>query len=158
MNTRLQDLIADLQLVFSDQPWYGDGVLQKLSTINATEAAYIPDHTGRSICQIVRHMIAWRRFAIERANNNPDFRIEVGGPQDWPVAAGAEDWSRTMDQLGQSQTELLEILRSKDDAWLSSRVPGSKFNFGFLMRGVVQHDVYHLGQIGLVLRMVREQL
>ncbi|MDX1407021.1 MAG: DinB family protein, partial [Saprospiraceae bacterium] len=92
-----------------------------------------------------------------KATSDPDYRIEVDSSEDWPAPGSLPSWTELLDALRSSQSEILDLLSARDDLWLQQTVPGATYSFGMLVRGVVQHDIYHLGQIGLLLRMLREQ-
>jgi hypothetical protein len=45
-------------------------------------------------------------------------------------------------------------LKKKEDAFLEEKVDYRNYNFRFLLNGLVQHDIYHLGQIAYVGKML----
>jgi len=55
-------------------------------------------------------------------------------------------------QLEQSQKKLLEAIQFFPEASLSNPVPGRQYSFSHMLYGILQHDVYHLGQIALIRR------
>lgn len=131
--------------------------MEKLSAVSAAEANAVANGTGRSVAQLVAHMIAWRQYALERMTSDLDLRIEIGGPIDWPGHDALPSWPELLSELTDTQERLLSLLSTHDDTWLDTLVPGTQYRYGFLISGIIDHDVYHLGQIGLVLRMVRQQ-
>lgn len=154
---RCSDIRSTLQASFSGQPWYGDSVMKKLNRISPEIAFRKPDPRLHSIWQLVSHMIAWREFAIKNTSNVQPFDIEINGSVDWPAIPEddrARHWEETLTKLNNTQMQLLEILENLPDDLLSEKVPGRNYPFGFLLNGVCQHDIYHLGQIALVHKLL----
>ncbi len=151
MNTLITQLIQSMRSTFSEQPWYGESVLQKLRSI---------DHGlvnrkvqgSNSIGGLVAHMIQWRKFAIEKLQGNESFDITLNTASDWP-AIQVDDhtsWLDLLQQLEQTQEEILALLVSLNDDFLKEKTPGKDYNNLELLEGIIQHDVYHLGQIGVL--------
>jgi hypothetical protein len=46
--------------------------------------------------------------------------------------------------------ELAAAIEQLDDARLEERAPGRDFSIYFLLHGVVQHNLYHAGQMALL--------
>ncbi|MBS1653770.1 MAG: hypothetical protein JSU05_02905 [Bacteroidetes bacterium] len=42
---------------------------------------------------------------------------------------------------------IIEALENKDDSFLDEIVDSRKYNFRFLINGLIQHDIYHAGQL-----------
>jgi len=58
-------------------------------------------------------------------------------------------------RLIQNQKELIGLLDAKTDDFLQTQTPGHTYDFQFLIEGIVQHDIYHQGQIGVVAKQAR---
>ena len=73
-------------------------------------------------------------------------------PEDWrlPEDETEEAWGEAREGLRRSQDELLAALDGLDDGRLEEIVPGRDYSVYVLLHGVVQHDVYHAGQIALL--------
>lgn len=149
------DHAAALVTVYADSPWYGDSITAVLDSITPEIAGIRLTRDGHSILELVHHTAVWREFAIEMLSGNTNFRIEVNSSDDWRVIeySTPENWVNARKRLDDSQQKLLEILREFPDERLAETVPGRSFSFDFLLHGVVQHDVYHLGQITLLRRV-----
>ena len=52
-----------------------------------------------------------------------------------------------MDNLRHSQEALIHELSERNDSLLDEQVPGRSYNFYVLLQGIIQHDIYHLGQM-----------
>lgn len=96
-------------------------------------------------------MLAWRKYAIAKMEGT-QVRIEIDSESDWPSPSN-HSYRNLLKEFDTTQKKLYELLKSKDIAWLSTTVPGTKFNFEKLTRGIVDHDIYHIGQIALLQKL-----
>jgi hypothetical protein len=76
--------------------------------------------------------------------------------QDWPpVTAGSEDsWQQAVDSLRSNYRKLVEEIKTVGDERLDAIVPGRAYNFYHLFQSMMQHAVYHSGQISLLKKMI----
>ena len=157
MKTNLSWYIGHLRNIYNGQPWYGDSLLQKLETVSAEEACTLAAPGTHTVAQLVAHLLAWRRLLVERIKGNNDFQIQVNSARDWPPAALLEKkgWEGLLAELETNQLELIRLLESETDALLDRPLPDGKHALRLLLDGIMQHDVYHIGQIGLVLALLR---
>jgi hypothetical protein len=60
-----------------------------------------------------------------------------------------------LEQLKATHNKIVEMLNQKtDDNYLSDIVPLRKYNFRYLLNGLVQHNIYHLGQVAYLKKML----
>lgn len=145
----LREIIDQLNTVYEGEPWFGNSISTYLQEIQP-EMLSQRHGNGHSIGQIIAHMIVWREFTISKLKGDPT-HIEVGSTQDWERREfTAEDQNELYTKLKATQKMLNQLLSEKNDELLSMKVPGKTFNFETLLTGIVQHDIYHLGQIYLL--------
>lgn len=148
-------LATQIQTTYAKQPWYGGGVLESLNKI--PEDQWYQQHGHRTIADLVGHVIAWRNFAIARLDGRTDFGIEMNTEEDWPDCSGLSK-TTLLQQLADTQTALLSTLASLEDADLETTVPSQYgYNRGDLALGIMQHDIYHTGQINLLASLFKKQ-
>jgi uncharacterized damage-inducible protein DinB len=153
----IEKYINDFDEVFSKQPWYGEAVLPTLNTINHAIAGRKPERVENTIAIIVDHMIKWKRFAIEKLKGNMDFKIEINSGADWNhhlVVNNEDEWQGLINMLISAQQELVQQLTLKNDEWLFQKTFGKDYSNDYLIKGIMDHDVYHLGQIRLLKKML----
>jgi uncharacterized damage-inducible protein DinB len=151
-----QALIDQLETVFSGLPWYGDSMLDILEKIPPTLASVrVQD---RSMLLYLRHILVWREFTLRQLLGETSYTVEIGGELDWPIALpeNESEWALALAQLKESQEHLLDALRRFPEERLPDIIPGRSFSFEFLVNGIAQHDIYHLGQISLLLRLAEQ--
>ena len=147
--SRAKRISGLLQSTFDGDAWYGPAVMDVLADISTAQSLKKVGESN-SIVQLVGHMTAWRTFTIKKLSGDVDFDITTD-EMNFP---GSTDWTKTVNKLKQSQDQLLILLESAPDEKLQENVPGRKYDFYTLLHGIIQHDIYHLGQIQLIKKYV----
>jgi len=153
MKDNIDEIVRSLSETFEGGPWYGKSVMRKLENVPYVIGykSCVPE--SHTVAQIVGHLIAWKRFAVEKLKENKEYSLKVDSEEDWPhiEVHTQKDWEELKRKLVSTQSEIYELLNEKEnDSFLEEKVPGKDYNFGFLLKGLVQHDIYHIGQIGLI--------
>jgi uncharacterized damage-inducible protein DinB len=158
--TEKERLIDQFEREIEGQPWHGSSLARILDGVSAAQAAARPHPEAHSIWEILLHMTGWKREVTRRARGAVAAEPEAG---DWPAIGDATEarWRAALaDHLGAHQ-ELLALLRTLSEAQLAARVPGDAAAFvgaGLSVMatlwGLVQHDVYHSGQVAILKKMV----
>lgn len=133
-----------LEKTFDGPAWHGPSVMETLKDVSQqTSANRISG--SHSIGELVLHMTAWRNFAIKRLLG--DNLYEVSDAENFPQAT---NWDKAMKELKESQIKLLAALRAFPEDKLFTTVSSRQYDFYTLLHGIVQHDIYHTGQITLL--------
>ena len=90
-------------------------------------------------------------------SDDTPYKIELNSEKDWtPISDFSEAaWTATIEKYKRSTDELSEVMKSLEDSRLDENVPEQPFSFYTLLHGVIQHDIYHSGQIVLLKKMLR---
>ena len=158
MRSHIESLIAQFEDVFYGKPWYGDGVVEKLEKMDPEHVAIAPFGKLHSVIQLVQHMTAWKTYLIEKMNGNDSYKIVADSEVEWPSQSSPETWEIVLKELKDTHAMLIRDLKQKNDDWLLILNPGTDFTYGTLVQGVIHHDVYHVGQIGVISRMIETDL
>jgi len=147
-------LASQLRRSYEGEAWHGPSLRELLNGITAEQAAARPIAGAHSIWELVLHVEAWESEALAIAGGKP--YETLAGEKDWPRVrdTGAGAWQAALDRLETATRELVAAIKAMDDAKLDEIAGGSPFNFYFLFHGVVQHNLYHAGQIALLKRAV----
>lgn len=152
MTTECARIADQLHRAFEGQAWHGPSLKELLADVDAEQAAARPIANAHSIWELVSHIEVWTRAAFESISGIPMPKI-VGTAEDWPPSPepAADTWSAAMHQLFATGSSLARAIGNFTDARLMETVPGRpKYDFYILFHGVVQHSLYHAGQIALV--------
>ena len=150
---------SQLKRAAEGEAWHGPSRLELLADVSAARAAAKPVPGAHGIWEIVLHVAAWQEFAA-RAVEGGSMPVDLAEEANWPPVAGAgeEAWRASVEEAGEVNRRLRQALRKFTDEDLERIVPGREYNFYFLLHGVVQHMLYHAGQIALLKRATTENL
>jgi hypothetical protein len=81
-----------------------------------------------------------------------------GTGKDWtkPFTGSEDEWVAAQGHLFETGERLAGEIEAFDDARLSEIVPGREYDFYHLFHGVVQHSLYHAGQIAILKRALTD--
>ncbi len=151
MNKELQYIIKLLQITYDGEPWFGRSVKPILSEVDSKLALQKPNGQ-HSMLELLYHMINWREFVISRIQPGNDKQIQYFDENDWRQLDHSDPtlWKKGLQLLETSQQLLIRLIGTMTDELLSTQVPEREFNYRFMLHGIIQHDIYHLGQIAYV--------
>ena len=141
-------LASQLRRSYEGQAWHGPCLLELLSGVTSEQAAAKPVSGAHSIFELVLHVTAWVREALAVVEGKK-YETLVG-EKDWPPVR--ETWQAALDDLGATTHALVTAIRAMPEEKLGESAGGAEYNFYFLLHGVVQHNLYHAGQIALLKR------
>jgi uncharacterized damage-inducible protein DinB len=155
-------LAEQLRRTFTGAPWYGPSLTELLTDVSAAHAAAHPILGAHGVWEILLHVSAWEGAALKRLAGGA-----VGLPDegDWPPIADASDaaWRATIDAALRRHQTLLEGVEGLSDARLSeklgdvaARETGGGVSVYVTVQGVIQHNVYHLGQIAALKKALKK--
>jgi uncharacterized damage-inducible protein DinB len=155
MNTECLRLADQLRRAFEGQAWHGPSLKELLADISAEQASARPLAAGHSIWELVSHIEVWTQAAAQAVDGVPMPKI-VGTPQDWPPVStvSATTWNAATMGLFRTRAALSSAIERLGDARLGETVPGRQYDFYYLFQGVVQHSLYHAGQIALMKKSI----
>lgn len=134
---------------FSGEAWHGPSLMAVLEGISAENAAKRPIPQAHSIWELVHHIRAWNAIVQRRLQ---DEIVKVTPEMDWPPAPapGETAWQSALADLKQSRAQLRQTVERLTDAQLDQKPPHLPDSRYVLLHGVIQHDLYHAGQIAVL--------
>jgi uncharacterized damage-inducible protein DinB len=140
--------IADqLHRSYLGPAWHGPSLNELLAGITEEQASRRPIPDAHTIWEIILHVTAWIRIARERLTDRSV--RQVADDENWPAVTGS--WSDALTALNRDVQALEEAIRAFPDDKLNRRAPAVEAQSYYgLMHGVVQHNLYHAGQIALL--------
>jgi hypothetical protein len=151
MSTECRRIADQLRRAFAGDPWHGPALRDLLNGITAEQANARPMRGAHSVWELTLHIELWARAALESVHGTPLPRL-YGTEKDWPAVADASSaaWTESVATLFRTAESLAQAIEGFNDAGLEETVPGRKYDFYYLLHGVVQHSLYHGGQIALL--------
>jgi len=148
--------IADqLRRAFDGEAWHGDSVFEILKGVTAAQAAARPIARAHTIWELVLHIAAWDGAVLRRFGG---VAVTLSDVENFPPVTDASEtaWRKALAYVWRSHEELVEVVSALPDSRLDEMVPGKEgahYTFYYMLHGVVQHELYHAGQIALLKKM-----
>jgi hypothetical protein len=144
---RIRDL---LYYTYKGPCWHGPALAQNLDGVTAGQALERPIGEGHCIWELVAHATAWINVVINTLDGQAYAVLPT--EQDW-AAMSAQDaaaWESAVAILESSMDALCDAVAELKDDKLDELVPGQDFSYYWMLNGVVHHNCYHSGQIGIL--------
>jgi uncharacterized damage-inducible protein DinB len=149
-------IVDQLEREHAGDPWHGSPLSAILKGVSWEQASAKPLPGAHSIWELVLHLTGWKNEVRRRLSGAPAGEPDEG---DWP-AAGEPDagrWAHALDQLELAHRLLVSAVKEFPEADLyvptndaRNRELGVGVTYYELLHGIVQHDVYHAGQIAIL--------
>jgi uncharacterized damage-inducible protein DinB len=151
MNTECLRIADQLRRAFQGEAWHGPALRELLANVNAEQANAHPVKSAHSIWELVLHIDVWTQAAQESLAGVPMPKL-YDTEQDWRAVAdgSAAAWKGASDHMFRTAEELAQAVEGFADQRLKDIVPGRQYDFYYLLHGIVQHSLYHAGQIAVV--------
>jgi uncharacterized damage-inducible protein DinB len=133
--------------------WYGPSLAELLTGISPELATAPPVPGAHSISALLQHLLLWNERIRNTSDSNPMPRWEA--EKEW--AEPPIPWKELVALWNQSRDLLEEKIRNFPVEDLAKQVAGRSYPYEMVFQGIVQHAIYHSGQIAMVLSMLRSQ-
>jgi uncharacterized damage-inducible protein DinB len=149
-------IVDQLEREHSGDPWHGSPLSVILEGISHEQAAAARLAGAHSIWELVLHITGWKNEVRHRLSGAPAREPEHG---DWPPVGSptAERWIEAREKLELSHRLLVSAVKDFPEPKLfipsndaRDRERGVGVSYYELLHGIVQHDVYHAGQIAIL--------
>ena len=154
-----EKLQQELEKVLSGRRWYGSPVYNIINGVSFEAAYEKPPGSIHSIAEIVLHMVAWTEEVIDRMNS-----MTAGVPSsgDWPETGAPDEqkWQSYVEDLKLVNVNLIGIIQNFPvEKWIEPIIDennreGGPVTYEEMINGLIQHHVYHTGQIAILNRII----
>jgi uncharacterized damage-inducible protein DinB len=133
--------------------WYGPSLAELLARVSPELATTRPVPGSHSISELLQHLLLWNERIRNTSDRNslPPWEPE----KDW--AEPPIPWKELVTRWSQSRELLEEKIRNFPIEDLAKQVPGRNYPYETLFHGVVEHTIYHSGQIAMVMSMLQSR-
>ena len=147
----IANIVDEAKKAYEGTAWHGPALKELLSDVSAAKAAAKPVPAAHSIWEIVLHIAGWQGVASHRLKGEPVAEPLFG---DWPPVTdkSPKSWEEALAKLGSAQDELIKEISSLPESALHQTAAGTDYSVYFMLHGVIQHTLYHAGQIALLKR------
>ena len=148
-------LADQIRRAFEGEAWHGDSLLELLKGVNAATAAAKPIKNAHSIWELILHIAAWDDIVRQRTGGKATMPTDE---QNFPPVKDTSEaaWNKALEETKRTHNELVKAVAAFPDSRLQEQVPGKTqnyYNFFYMFSGIVQHELYHAGQIALLKKL-----
>jgi uncharacterized damage-inducible protein DinB len=142
-------ILDQMDRAFSGDAWHGPSLMSLLDGLSAEDASKHPVANAHSIWELVYHTASWKTIAQHRLAGET---VQVTTERDWPPVWEVTDvaWKRSVQDLSESHARLRKVAEGLQERQLEENAGGSDYSRYVLLHGVIQHDLYHAGQIAIL--------
>ena len=147
--TEVGRIVDQMKRAFAGEAWHGPAVTEILQDVTAQQAAAHPLDGSHSIWEIVLHISAWQRAGRRRLEGE---RAQLPDAEDWPAVSDTDQqaWEQAREELRQTHEQLCAAVSQLDESRLDQPIIEGMSSVYVTLHGVVQHTLYHAGQIALL--------
>jgi uncharacterized damage-inducible protein DinB len=148
--SEIQRIEDQLRRAFEGHAWHGPAVRELLADVTAAKATDRPLPNAHNIWEIVLHMATWERVVRRRLQG--EAVADLPTEEDWPPVRDSNEaaWRRAIDDLEQANHDLRDTIARASEARLAEMAPGKDHSVYVMLHGIIQHDLYHAGQIAVL--------
>ena len=155
MKSEIQSIIHRIKNVNSGDPWFGRSVYAILEEVNPSKASTRPNGSEHSLLDLLYHMITWADFTLKRIQKDQVNDMAVFENLDWrEIDPSLHSWEKGLSEFKSIHQQIITDLETKADAFLEEKVDYRKYNFRFLINGMIEHNIYHLGQVAYISKLL----
>lgn len=162
MKIRITEIIQQLEEVQSGKLWIGSNFDVKLKSIEEDSAFLRPINSLHSVAEIIAHLTLWRKETILKVQTGQGSKTD-DCEENWLTNDQLKlmTWKVIKSNYDHTLSELIELLKLKDDDFLKELYYDTDFKghypYRFVINGMLHHDIYHLGQLGIIVKHLKER-
>ncbi len=153
-NKLIKNITQQLLDVQEQENWLDENFKKKIDKITEEQAFQRPLPELHSVAELISHLLVWRKESIRKLNGQ-DAKLTMESSDNWRKNEELEKigWNKLKSDFYESQEELIRLIEHESDEYLESKyLDGYKFKY--LIEGLIHHDLYHLGQIGITIKFL----
>jgi uncharacterized damage-inducible protein DinB len=145
--TKSSEFAHRLKEIYAGEPWFGESIQTKLKNVTAERAFQQPLKGEHSIAELLSHMEFWRKSFLYHLRGDKSIKFTNDHPQNWPSVDDlkAKGWELLCLSFTETHHALLNELENG---------PALTDDQILYLNGIIEHDIYHMGQIGIVKKLV----
>ena len=148
---KCEEIAATYLAVTVKGAWYGPTIAEMLAEITPEMAVTKPVGATHTIAELLQHLLLWNERIRKTSESCPMPKWEA--EKEW--AEAAIPWKELLEQWNRSRDLLEERMRNFPEADLGKQTPGRTYPYEYMLNGIVQHTIWHGGQIAMVRSMVK---
>jgi uncharacterized damage-inducible protein DinB len=153
---KLTEVIAQhIIAVHQGENWTDVNIYDTLSDVDIKEATTITKASKNSIAALVHHIRFYNDVVLERLSGIYPAINEANG-FDVPAINTEDDWMQLKQGIIQSAYNLAAAVSAFDEKSIFNLTVTGEETYYKMLHGISEHAHYHLGQIVLIKKLIRQ--
>jgi len=156
MNTLINEHIRHLNELTRGDAWLDESFQKKLMPVDESNAFLRPMPDLHSVAELISHMTEWKNSVLSILKGGQR-TLTMKSPENWRTndQLRSVGWNGLQHRFFDIQDELITFLQTVDDDHLLKPVPEEPGDYNKMLTGIIDHDVYHLGQLGITIKYLK---
>jgi uncharacterized damage-inducible protein DinB len=148
-------LLHVLDEAFDRKAWHGPNLFGSVRRLSPEEASWRPSPRRHSVQELVLHCAYWKYAVRRKLTGEKRGSFPLTGSNFFPREGAAAQalWTSDLKLLKAEHEALRAAVASFPAARLAERAGTSRHTFLRILAGAAAHDVYHTGQVRLLLKL-----
>lgn len=156
-NTLISNFVKQLKSIHQGDNWLEENFKKKIDSLSAKEVFERPHSQILSVAELISHILVWREESTRKLKGLKA-ELTVESSANWKSIADLKNtgWTNLKNRLYKSHDNIIALIESKHDDFLEI-VHEQGYSYKELIEGLIHHDLYHLGQIGITIKFIRSK-
>ncbi len=160
MKYLIKNSVQQLEEIQHGKIWIGTSFDSMLAQIDENSVFLRPLENLHSVAEIISHLTLWRKEAILKIRTGKGSKTD-DCEENWLSNDKLKilGWDNIKSAYHKTVLELIDLLKTKDDEFLSQHYYDTDFKgnyeYRFVINGMLHHDIYHLGQLGIIIKYLK---
>jgi uncharacterized damage-inducible protein DinB len=142
----IERILDQLNRSWGGPSWTGVDIQPLLDGITDEQARAQPLANAHSIFELAAHMTTWMNAVSDRLGGETR---ELTDAEDWRDVTQLA-WPDAITAMENAHSRLSDVIARLTPEDLDNKVAGRKYTVYVMLHGVIQHNLYHAGQIALL--------
>jgi uncharacterized damage-inducible protein DinB len=149
----VKNLLEQMRAVVFEDNWLEVSVAGRIDALTEEQAFCQPIPQLHSVVALLAHLTGWKEEVLRRVSGEAPY-LTMAHPDNWKSYAvlKTKGWMEIKNDFYTAHRALMAQLANQHDAFLQRR--HGAYSYGELLNGLVHHDLYHLGQMGITIKLL----
>lgn len=136
--------------------WVGGSFRDKIDKLSEEEAFARPITGLHTVAELISHLLEWRKDNIRKFKGLTPKLVSIDAKENWIPnnELRKRGWETLKWEFYAGVDELCSLVARMDDDFLSQCPKGETYTYFSILDGLINHDIYHLGQINITVKQI----
>ncbi|NRB53179.1 MAG: DinB family protein [Saprospiraceae bacterium] len=156
----IEHIIRQLVNNQEGKAWIGPTYQRKLKDITDENAFTRPLPDLHSVAEIISHLTTWQKETILKIRTG-EGSLTDDCEENWYANDKLREkkWATIWKEYQETLAEIIALLQTKEDSFLQEQYYDTDFKgnypYSFVINGMLHHNLYHLGQLGIIVKYLK---